>query len=153
ATSLGLSVPELVQAAKDRINELYRLQRLDQLLRAFANTAAFAQRGLGADYDGDAGDLVIGGAIAGVHGDVAIGTTNELLGGSIINFSVMTGANLARWQHPRWTLFANGFYEGLTLHGLDGHLLTLGAHVQYRLVPAHASWTGMAATSGVEYAR
>lgn len=157
AARLGLSVPDLIAHAEDRIDELYRVSQIDQLLRAFANTAAFAQRGLGADYDVDAGDVLIGAAVAGVHGDVAIGTTNKLLGGSIINLSILAGVNLGRWNHPRWTAFASGFYETTTVHGLEGHLLTLGGHVQYQLVaptrPGHARWTGVAATTGVEYAR
>jgi hypothetical protein len=157
AADLGLSVPDLIAHAEDRIDELYRVSRIDELLRAFANTAAFAQRGLGVDYDVEAGDILVGAAGAGVHGDVAIGTTHTLLGGSIVNFSLLAGANLGRWQHPRWTAFANGFYEATTIHGLEGHLLTLGAHVQYQLVqptrPAGARWTGLAVTTGLEYAR
>jgi hypothetical protein len=156
AADLGLSVSDLIARSEARIDELYRVSRIDELLRAFANTAVFAQRGLGADYDVDGGDIFIGAAAAGVHGDVAIGTTNTLLGGSIVNFSILGGANLARWHAPRWTTFANGFYEATTIHGLEGHLLTLGAHVQVQLVqptrPSHARWTGVAATTGLEYA-
>lgn len=157
AADLGLSVPDLIADSEARIDELYRVSRIDQLLRAFANTAAFAQRGHGAVYDVDSGDIFVGASTAGVHGDVAIGTTNELLGGSIVNFSLLAGANLGRWQHPRWTVFANGFYEATTIHGLEGHLLTLGAHAQVQLVqptrPSNARWTGVAATAGLEYAR
>jgi hypothetical protein len=157
AADLGFSVPELVATAEARIDELYRVSRIDELLRAFANTAAFAQRGLGVDYDVDAGDIFVGVGAAGVHGDVAIGTTNQLLGGSIVNFTVLAGANLSRWHAPRWTAFANGFYETTTIHGLKGHLLTLGAHAQYQVVqpsrPSNARWTGVAATTGIEYAR
>jgi len=153
ASQLGVSVQDLEQIAQDRIDELYKLQRLDELLRAFANTAAFTQRGLGVEYDVDPGDLMIGYAGTGVHGDVAIGTTNELLGGSIINFEVMAGANLARLEHPQWTVFANGYYETVTIHGLEGHLLTLASHVQYQIVPARGSWIGLSATTGLEYAR
>ncbi|HEY5946320.1 MAG TPA: hypothetical protein VIV40_12545 [Kofleriaceae bacterium] len=157
ANQLGLSVPELVATAEAKIDELYRVSRIDELLRAFANTAAFSQRGLGADYDVDPSDVFVGASAAGVHGDVAIGTTNTLLGGSIINFTLLAGANLARWHHPRWTAFASGFYEATTIHGLEGHLLTLGAHAQYQLVkptqPSRARWTGVAATTGIEYAR
>jgi hypothetical protein len=157
ANQLGISVPDLVATSQAKIDDLYKVSRIDELLRAFANTAAFAQRGLGADYDVDAGDILFGVSAAGVHGDVAIGTTNELLGGSIINLSVLGGVNLGRWNHPRWTVFANGFYEATTIHGLEGHLLTLGTHGQYQLVPAthgaHARWTGVALTAGLEYAR
>lgn len=157
AAELGLSVPDLIAHFEERIDELYRVSRIDQLLRAFANAAAFAQRGVGTDYDVDAGDILVGAAASGVHGDVAIGTTNKLLGGSFYNFSVLAGVNLARWKHPRWTTFASGFYHTMTIHGLEGHLLTLSAHAQYQLVqptrPGNARWTGIAATTGLEYAR
>lgn len=157
AADLGLSVPELIAHAEERIDELYRVSRLDELLRAFGNTAAFAQRGLGVDYDADAGDLMFGVAGGGVHGDVAIGTTNEWLGGSIINFACVAGMSLQRWQHARWSVFGNGFYEATTIHGLTGHLMTLGGHVQYQIIPiaqrAKLRWTGVAVTTGVEYAR
>jgi hypothetical protein len=157
ASDLGLSVPDLIQHAKDRIDELYKVSRIDELLRAFGNTTSFSQRGLGVDYDVDPNDILVGAAAAGIHGDVAIGTTNELLGGSIINYAAHAGVNLGRWQKPRWTVFASGFYQTQTIHGLTGHLLTLGAHVQYQAVTARggkaARWTGIAATTGLEYAR
>jgi hypothetical protein len=157
ADMLGISVNDLKTHAQERIDELYKVSRIDELLRAFANTAAFAQRGLTVDYDVDPADVLVGVAGGGVHGDVAIGTTNSLLGGSIINFGVMTGVNLGRWNKPRWTVFGGGFYEQTTVHGLTGHLLTLGAHVQVQAIPArsrgHARWTGVAITSGLEYAR
>ncbi len=156
ADDIGVSVPDLIATAKLRIDELYKLSRLPGLLRSFANTAAVSQRGLGVDYDPDSGDILIGASAGGIHGDVAIGTTNELLGGSIVNFAVMSGVNLGRWKHPRWTVFANGFYESTTIHDLDGTLLTLGAHVQYKILPAsqpgHLRWIGLSATTGLEYA-
>ncbi|HEY5925803.1 MAG TPA: hypothetical protein VIV11_29150 [Kofleriaceae bacterium] len=156
AQRLGFSVPDFVAHTQAQIDELYKISRIDALLRSFANTAAFAQRGLGADYDVDPGDIFIGAGTAGVQGDVAIGTTDSALGGSIVNFSVLAGVNLSRWHLPKWTVFANGFYEGTTIRGLEGDLLTLGAHVQYQLVqptlPAKARWTGVAITTGVEYA-
>jgi hypothetical protein len=105
----------------------------------------------------DTNDIVVGLAAGGVHGDVAIGTTNSLLGGSIVNGGLMAGVNLGRWNLPRWSAFAGGFYEQTTVHGLTGHLLTLGAHAQLQAVPGrsrgHAHWTGVAVTTGVEYAR
>ena len=157
AGELGLSVADLLQTARARIDELYKVSRLDELLRGFADTAAFAQRGLGVDYDPDSGDILIGASAGGIHGDVAIGTTNELLGGSIFNFAVMAGVNLGRWHHPRWTVFASGFYQATTIHDLDGTLLTVGAHVQYRVVPptspSRARWMGVLATTGLEHAK
>jgi hypothetical protein len=157
AGRLGISVPDLIANAHTRIDELYKVSRIDELLRAFANTAAFTHRGHAVDYDVDPNDILVGASAGGVHGDVAIGTTNSLLGGSIINYSAMTGVNLGRWKQPRITLFASGFYNSQTIHGLTGNLLTLSTHAQYQLVPAvarpHMRWTGVAATSGVEYTR
>jgi hypothetical protein len=146
----------MIAQAQGRIDELYRLSALPKLLRAFANTAAFAKRGLGVDYDPDPRDIMVGVSGAGVQGDVAVGTVNPLAG-SFINFAVMAGVNLGRWGHPRWTVFASGFHEGTTINGLEGKLGTFGAHVQYRLVPptqpGGARWMGVMATSGLEYAR
>jgi len=156
ADQIGFDEAGLVASSKAKIDDLYRLSQFPRLLNAFADTAATAQAGLGVDYDPDAGDILIGASAGGIHGDVAIGTTNELLGGSIINFAGMVGVNLGRWNHPQWTVFANGFYESTTIHDLDGTLLTLGAHVQYRILPptrpGHVRWTGLSATSGLEYA-
>ena len=155
AADLGFSVADMIATTKVKIDELYKVSRLDQLLRGFADTAASAQRGLGVDYDPDSGDILIGATAGAIQGDVAIGTTNEYAG-SIFNFAVMAGVNLGRWNQPRWTVFANGFYESTTIHDLDGTLLTLGAHVQYRLVPPTAPsrvrWIGVLATTGLEYA-
>jgi hypothetical protein len=156
AQRLQLSVPELIAHAESRIDELYKISRLDTLLRSFGDTAAFTQRTLGVDYDMDPGDRVVGFAAAGVHGDVAIGTTNELLGGSIVNMSAMAGIDLVRFGHPRWRVFANGFYDTTTIRGLVGHLFTLGGHAQWQAVPPAAPsrtrWMGVAVTSGIEYA-
>src|SRR5689334_897648 len=108
ATRLGVSVPELIAQYEAKIDELYKVTGLPGLLEAFGDTASFSQRGLGVDYDIDAGDVVVGFTAAGVHGDVAIGTTNELLGGSVINYQLMGGVNLGRWGHSRWSVFGNG---------------------------------------------
>jgi hypothetical protein len=157
AQRLGLSVPDLIAQYEAKIDELYKVTGLPGLLTSFGNTASFAQRGLGVDYDTDTGDILVGFTAAGVHGDVAIGTTNELLGGSVLNYQLMTGVNLARWNHPRWTVFGNGFYKTTHIRGLVGHLLTLGSHVQYQAVPrtqpSSARWTGVAVTTGLEHSR
>jgi len=156
AGELGLDVPAFVAQSEARIDELYRLSRTDALLRAFADVAAFAQRGLGTDVDPDPGDIMFGVSGTGFQGDIAIGAENALLAGSSVNAAVMVGVNLARWGHPRWTVFANGFYLATTVRALDGDLLTLGAHVQYRLVPGtrpgRVRWTGLTVTTGVEHA-
>jgi hypothetical protein len=143
AQRLNVSISELTQRAHDKIEELYKLARLDHLLNAFADTGSFAQRGVGVDYDVDPRDVLVGFAIIGVHADVAIGTTDSLLGGSIANLQLMTGVNLGRWSHPRWTVFANGFYESTTIRGLGGHLLTLGPRLELSVfVPVETSRPG-----------
>jgi len=156
AQRLNVSIPELTQRAHDKIEELYKVARLDELLNAFADTGSFAQRSVGVDYDVDARDILVGFAALGVSADIAIGTEDSWLGG-IVNFNVMTGVNLGRWAHPRWTVFANGFYESTTIRGLTGNLLTLGSHVQYKAIEAvkHGGvrWTGVALTSGLEYSK
>ena len=38
--------------------------------------------------------------------------------GEIYNFAIMAGANLSRWDAPRWSVFANGFYEPLSFNAL-----------------------------------
>ncbi len=157
ATRLGVSIPDLIAMYESKIDELYKVTGLPGLLEAFGDTASFSQRSLGVDYDVDRGDILVGFTAAGVHGDVAIGTTNELLGGSVINYQTMAGVNLGRWKHPRWTVFANGFYKTTHIRGLVGHLLTLGGHVQYQAVPAthpgSARWMGVNVTTGLEYGR
>ena len=156
ADQIGFNPADLIATSKAKIDDLYRLSQFPHLLTAFADTAATAQAGMGVDYDPDSGDILIGASAGGIHGDVAIGTKNELLGGSIVNFAGMAGVNLGRWNHPKWTVSANGFYESTTIHDLDGTLLTIGAHVQYRILPPtrpnHVRWTGLSATTGLEYA-
>src|SRR5258706_77046 len=65
ARQIGLSVPALEQQSEMRVDELYKLSRIDGLLQAFGDTAAFAQRGLGVDYDPDPGDVAVAVTVAG----------------------------------------------------------------------------------------
>jgi hypothetical protein len=156
AARLGLTVPELIAHAEARIDELYRISGIDRLLRQLADTAAFSHRGLGAAYDVDPGDLLLGVTAAGVRSDIAIGTTSSFAG-SVVSLSLLAGGNLGRWNHPRVTVFASGFYNATTLYNLEGHLLSLASHVQVQALlpspPARARWTGVALTSGIEYTR
>ena len=155
ANQLGVSVPDLIQHCHDKIDEIYQTSNLANLLRSFGNTAAFANRGLGVEYDVDPGDVMVGAVANGALAtDVALGSTSSLFGGAVLNFAAMAGVNLAHWHHPRWTAFANGFYEATTIHGMTGHLLTTGAHLQYQVIPpqprGRVRWTGVAATTGLE---
>lgn len=157
AEEIGLDVPAFIAQSEARIDELYRLSRTAELLSAFANVAAFAQRGLGVDYDPDSGDVMVGVSATGFSGDIAIGAKSTLLTSSSVNAAVMAGVNLSRWGLPRWTVFANGFYIPTNVRALEGNLLTLGTHVHYRLVPptrpGRVRWTGVAVTTGLEHAR
>lgn len=156
AARLGLSVPQLIADAEARIDELYSVSRLPTLLRNFGDAAAFQQRASSIDYDVDANDLHLGFSATGVNGDIAIGTTNEWVG-SALTYSALAGVNLGRWNHPKWSIFANGFYHTTTVYSLEGGLLALGAHVQYKVVPptqpAGARWMGVDLTTGLEYGR
>jgi hypothetical protein len=157
ADRLGISVPELVARAHSKIEELFKVARIDELLVSFADTGSFSQRGAGADYDVDPGDLIVGVTAIGVRTEMALGSESSWFGSSIVNMSLLVGRNLERWHRPRWTVFANGFYQSTTIRGFVGKLLTLGSHVQYRVVNGNTGgsfrWTGVSLTTGVEYAR
>ena len=158
ASDFGDSEATLIQKVQDEINNIYQTARISSLLDAFVNTTEFANRSLGVDYDTRPGELMIGAAVDGaLASDEAFRTGGHLTTGAIINFAAMAGANLGRWDHPRWSVFANGFYESGSLKGLDGHLLSAGAHVQYIAVkataPSNARWIGVAVTSGLEISR
>ena len=157
ANEIGASVADATANAQQKVDALFELSGLPHLLKSFANTGAFANRGLGVDYQMDQGD-----AIAGVVADGAIAsdaglTSDHPLSATLINYAVHGGVNLGRWRHPRWSVFANGAYAQTTIRGLAGALTSAGAHVEYQLVqptaPSRARWTGLAVTTGLEYAR
>ena len=163
AAYLNLSVPDLIQNAEDKFNALFQTANLPALLSAFSSTTAIADRGLGVSYAVKNNDLMVGivanGAIA---TDASLSDSNNVIGGFVFNFGVMTGANLGRWNAPRWTVFLNGFYASAGYSGLEGHLTTGGAHVQYHAlgsVPSGGTrsgvvkWIGVDVTTGLELAR
>ncbi len=156
ASYLGLSVPALIQNAEDKFNGLFQTANLPSLLSAFASTTAIADRGLGVDYAVTGHNLMVGAVANGaVPTDPALDSAN-VIGGFIFNFGAMVGANLGRWGAPRWTVFANGFYEAAGYKDLEGHLTTGGAHVQYRAIEGTrrgpVRWIGLDVTTGLELA-
>lgn len=158
ATSFGDSEAALIQKVQTKIDDIYQTARIPQLLDAFVGTTEVSNRSLGVDYATRPGELMIGAVADGaLASDAAFTTGGHVTTGAVINFAVMTGANLARWDHPRWTAFANGFYESGSLKALDGHLLSLGGHVQYHVLDGRggrqARWLGLDATTGLELAR
>jgi hypothetical protein len=153
AQQLGQSEQQMVEKIQDGIDSVYQVAHVQALLRAFANTAAFSDRSSGVAYLVDRNDILVGAVATGaLSSDASLGT-GTFVGGAIVNVGLTAGVNLGRWDHEAWTVFANGFYESQEIHGLDGKLTTLGVHVQRVVVPAHGHWTGVAATTGFEYAR
>ena len=158
---LGLSsANDLIQKVNDKIDQYYQTTRIPQLMRAFADTTAFADRDLGVGYAMRAGQIVFGAVSAGaLDSDASFQSSNggKVTTGEIYNFAIMAGANLGRWGAERWSVFANGFYEPLSFNALQGHLLSTGVHVQYRILPGatHGAvrFIGLDATTGMEYAR
>jgi hypothetical protein len=158
---LGLtSAADLIQRVNDKLDAYYQLTRIPQLMRAFADTTAFADRDLGVGYAMLPGQIVFGVVAAGaLDSDASFQSTNgtkKVTTGEIYNFAVMAGANLQRWGVPRLSIFANGFYEPLSFNALAGNLLSTGLHAQYRVVPGSTSgavrFVGLDVTSGIEYA-
>lgn len=159
AAQIGASVDDLIADAEARIDALFELQQLPRLLRAFADTGAFANHGVGVDYQPVAGDVTVG-VVAGsaIASDARLSSDEErVFSATVVNYGVVAGVNLGRWRRPRWTVFANGSYASTTIRGMSGTLVSAGAHVQHQLVAARVrgafAWAGLAATSGLEYAR
>jgi hypothetical protein len=153
AQQFGQSEQEMIAKVEAGIDSIYQVAHIQALLRAFANTAAFSDRSAGVAYLVDRDDILLGAMATGaLSSDAALGS-GTFVGGAIVNLGATLGVNLGRWEHPAWTVFANGFYESQTIHGLAGHLFTTGVHVQRRVVPGRGHWTGVSATTGLEYAR
>lgn len=153
AAEFGMTPDDLAAQMSDQIDLLYRVTRIDELLHAFSDTAAFATHGLGASYDVDPGERFVGVTVAGIHGDVGIGVVNKYLAGSLIDLALTAGVNVK----DRWTVFAGAGYWETELYGVKGDLFSLGAHVQYQLLPGrghpNARWTGLAVTTGLDHVR
>src|SRR5262249_3389266 len=96
--------------------------------------------------------VVVDGALA---SDAGL-STDKPLSATVINYAVIGGVNLGRWDHPRFTIYANGSYAPTPIRGLTGSLLSGRAHVQHKAVaasaPSNARWTGVDVTTGLEYA-
>lgn len=164
AGAAGLTPMDLANRIKSQVDAAYDTANVSSFLRSFGDATSFAQRGLGVDYMSLPKNFMIG---LGVQ--VGVTSADELdykqrptEGRGAVNASLMVGLNLADWKAPRWTLFANGFYEKGTTASLDGTITTAGFHVQYRLVEpqvdqgvgaAIVRWSGLDLTTGVEVTR
>ena len=154
ANQYGLSTQDMITRTQQGIEDLFQTQHIGQLLTAAANTAAFSDRGLGADYQADPDTWMIGvGATGVLASDVSLGGSTHVVYGAVVNIGGLAGTSLARWGAPRWWVYGSGSYEATTIRSLDGSLLTGGAHVQYKVLAPGAYWTGIDITSGIEIAR
>jgi len=162
ATALGETPQQLSDQIQSQVNAEYQANNVSQFLRQFTDATGFSNRGLGVDYVSAPHSFMIGfaGAASVASSDVLTGTQHPT-GGLAANFGVMIGTNLKGWDLPRWTLFANGWYESGSTDKLTGHLSSGGAHLQYRLVQPEQDggsaivlrWIGIDVTSGIEYTR
>jgi hypothetical protein len=161
AASIGETSASLSAKLKSQIDDAYQTANLPGFLRSFTDATAFSQRGLGVDYVSVPSSLMvgIGGNVALASGDVL--TADRPTAGAAANVGAMVGANLGVLDLPRWTVFANGFYQGASTDRLTGHLTSAAAHAQYRLIEAERTggtavllrWIGLDVTSGLELTR
>ncbi|HEY1814354.1 MAG TPA: hypothetical protein VGG74_18510 [Kofleriaceae bacterium] len=163
ATQLGTTPADLAAKIQSQVESAYDIGNLPGFIRSFADATTFAQRGLGVDYMSLPNSFVLGvGAQVALATDGDLNPSQSTTAGFAANVSVMLGVNLGKWDHPRWTLYANGFYENGSTDRLNGSIITAGGHVQYRLVDpqrdkgveaAILRWAGIDITTGVEYTR
>jgi hypothetical protein len=161
ALASGTSPMQLAADIKAKVDRAYQTGDVPGFLRAFTDATAFSQRGLAVDYVSVPSSFIIG-----LGGNVAVASKDVLdadapTAGAAANLGVMLGANLADWGLPRWTVFANGFYNSASTDRLSGNLTSAGAHAQVKLLQAARDqgvarafrWTGVDVTSGIEYTR
>lgn len=162
AQAMGISPTELAMQVKGKIDEAYQTARINSFLKEFTNATSFSQRGIGVDYSSAPKGFMAGiAANLAIAGNPDIHDKEHITGGLAANFSIMLGMNLSEWDHKKWTVFANGFYQEASLGDLEGSITSAGAHVQYNLLEPAASggagtvarWLGLSVTSGIEYTR
>jgi hypothetical protein len=155
ARQMGITEAELQKRMTDRINGA--LGTDGAALQAFSDAAVLSSHGLGVDYASAPESLIVGVAAnaAAANGDLS--AIDHPIGGLAANVAVMAGLNLSAFNHPRWTVYASGFYRADTVDGVDGAITNGGAHVQYALVLPRrstvAGWTGLQVTTGIELTR
>ncbi len=161
AAALGYSEADFATQIKNKVDDAYQTNNVQGFLRSFTDATGFSQRGLGVDYVSVPGSFIIG-----IAANAAVATDSEVTsgqrpteGGAAVNFGAMIGLNLGGMDLPRWTLYANGFYQDASTDRLSGTLLSAGAHAQYKLIQAEdgggtaalVRWIGLDVTSGIEY--
>ncbi len=156
ARQLGLTTADLQQRIAAHVDDVFATAHVPEMLRSFSDAAAFSERGLGVDYGSLPRGVVFGIAGTGtLAANDQLGGSNMLARGLAANFAAMAGLNLARWNAPRWTVYANGFYQSAGTDELTGALTSGGAHVQVAAIEPQPStavlrWIGVDVTTGVE---
>jgi len=163
-TALGVTPDQLAQQLEDTIDEMYRVQRADEFLRAFADATSFSNRGIGVDYASNADGLMFGLAanLAVAVGDLGVEERDaeHPVAGVAANLAIMGGVNLERFDQPRLTLYGNGFWRRGAYEQLDGSITSVGVHAQYQVLGETRGnkalvfqWSGLTLTGGLELAR
>ncbi len=159
AATLGLTPEQLSAQVKAGVEEAYQTNNVEGFLQDFTDATAFSTRGIGVDYGSTPRSVMFGfAANVAAAGDKTVFDEAHPTAGLAANLAVMVGLNLDRWKLPRWSLYANGFYRKGSTDQLKGDITSLGAHVQYRVIPAQAGgggatvvrWLGLNVTSGAE---
>ncbi len=165
AQQLGISTADLEMEAEEQINEAYRINRVDEFLRAFADATAFSGRGIGSDYASFGDGLMFGIAanIAAAVGDggLAEQQSDHPVAGVAPNLALTGGLNFKKWNKPKLTVYANAFYNPTsTVANLSGSITSIGLHAQYKLfTPTQGKksvvfkWGGLDLTAGLEFNR
>src|SRR4051812_7443075 len=163
AQAMGISEQDLANQIKGRVDDAYRTAEIGSFLREFTDATSFSARGIGVDYASAPKSVIVGlAANLAAAGNPDVHDTQHPTGGLAVNFGLMVGINLSEYEHPRWTVFANGFYQRGSLGDLDGSITSAGAHVQYNLIQPQTGggaagtalkWIGVSLTSGIEYTR
>lgn len=162
ANQLGITPQDLESQIKSGVDDAYSTSNVDGFLRSFSDATSFSARGIGVDYASTPTGFLAGLAINfAAAGSADIRDGESPTAGFAANFAVLLGMNLAKWNYPRWTIFANGFYQSADTDELSGNILSLGGHAQVRLfMPTKSSgggaavrWLGVSLTSGFEFTR
>jgi hypothetical protein len=162
ANQLGISPADLEAQIKGEVDDAYSTGDIDGFLRSFSDATSFSARGIGVDYASTPVGFMVGLAMnVAAAGSDDLRNDDSPTAGVAANFALMLGMNLKQWELPKWTIFANGFYQSAATDDLDGNLLSLGAHLQYRLIQptqhagggAAVRWLGISLTSGFEFTR
>jgi hypothetical protein len=162
ANQLGITPADLEAQIGAGVDDAYNTGNVESFLRSFSDATSFSARGIGVDYASTPVGFLAGLAVnVAAAGNGSISEDEAPTAGVAANFALMLGMNLSKWEYPKWTIFANGFYQSAKTDELDGNILSLGGHVQYRLIEptkhggggSAVRWLGISLTSGFEFTK